>query len=113
MSPKNPSPDATSPLASWLEWLEHLHGQEIELGLDRVLIVYRRLLPRGLPGRVVTVGGTNGKGSTVHSLEQLLRGEGCLTGAYSSPHIHRFNERIRVDGQEVSDEVICKAMAAV
>lgn len=113
MSPKNPSPDATSPLASWLEWLEHLHGQEIELGLDRVLIVYRRLLPRGLPGRVVTVGGTNGKGSTVHSLEQLLRGEGCLTGAYSSPHIHRFNERIRVDGQEVSDEVICQAMAAV
>ena len=113
MSPKNPSPEATAPLERWLDWLEHLHHQEIELGLDRVLIVYRRLLPQGLGGRIVTVGGTNGKGSTVHSLEQLLRGEGCLTGAYTSPHIHRFNERIRVDGEEVDDDAICSAMAAV
>lgn len=113
MSPKNPPPDASAPLARWLEWLEHLHAQEIELGLDRVLIVYRRLLPQGLRGRVVTVGGTNGKGSTVHSLERLLRSEGCLTGAYTSPHIHRFNERIRVNGDEVDDDAICRAMAAV
>jgi len=68
---------------------------------------------KGLRGRVVTVGGTNGKGSAVHSLEQLLRGEGCLTGAYTSPHIHRFNERIRVDGEAVDDDAICRAMAAV
>ena len=106
-------PESHSPLGEWLAYLEQLHHWEMELGLDRVMVVYRRLLPRGLRGRTVIVGGTNGKGSTVHALEQLLRQEACHTGAYTSPHIHRFNERIRIDGQEVDDSTLCRAFVAV
>lgn len=113
MCPKNPAPETSLELGDWLSYLEQLHSQEIELGLDRVLVVYRRLLPGGLSGRTVIVGGTNGKGSTVHALEQLLLLEDCRTGAYSSPHIHRFNERVRICGEEVDDAALCRAMAAV
>lgn len=100
-------------LGQWLAYLESLHSSEMELGLDRVMIVYRRLLPEGLPGRIVVIGGTNGKGSTLFALETLLLGRGIRTGAYTSPHIRRFNERIRIDGEEVSEAAICRAMAAV
>lgn len=108
-----PAPDKTAPLDEWLGYLEHLHSREIDLGLERVLIVYRRLVGARPRGRVVTVGGTNGKGSTVHALEQLLLGAGCSTGAYTSPHILRFNERIRVNGEEVDDGVITAAFSEV
>ncbi|MGM0450834.1 MAG: bifunctional folylpolyglutamate synthase/dihydrofolate synthase [Pseudomonadota bacterium] len=106
-------PQGDAGLEEWLTYLESLHASEMELGLDRVMVVYRRLLPEGLPGRVVIIGGTNGKGSTLFALESLLLGSGHHTGAYTSPHIRRFNERIRIDGEEVSDAAICAAMAAV
>lgn len=109
----SPSPEADAGLSEWLGYLESIHSMEIELGLERVLLVYRRLLPRGCSARVVTVGGTNGKGSTVHALEQLLRAEGRSTGAYTSPHIERFNERMRINGDEVSDAAIINAFSAV
>lgn len=109
----NPSPEAGTSLSGWLDYLEQIHSMEIELGLERVLLVYRRLLPRGCSARVVTVAGTNGKGSTVHALEQLLRAEGRHTGAYTSPHIQRFNERMRINGEEVSDGEITGAFQAV
>ena len=108
-----PSPEADSSLAEWLDYLERIHSMEIELGLERVLLVYRRLLPRGCSARVVTVAGTNGKGSTVHALEHLLRSEGRSTGAYTSPHMQRFNERMRINGEEVSDSGITEAFQAV
>lgn len=106
-------PLSDASLDDWLAYLESLHTSEMELGLDRVMVVYRRLLPQGLPGRVVIIGGTNGKGSTLAALESLLRSGGHSTGTYTSPHIRRFNERIRIDGEETSDAAICKAMAAV
>ena len=106
-------PQSDAGLEEWLAYLESLHSSEMELGLDRVMLVYRRLLPEGLPGRIVLIGGTNGKGSTLFALESLLLGSGNRTGAYTSPHIRRFNERIRIDGEEVADEAICRAMAAV
>ena len=109
----SPSPEAYARLDEWLEYLESIHSMEIELGLERVLLVYRRLLPRGCSARVVTVAGTNGKGSTVHALERLLRAEGRSTGAYTSPHIERFNERMRINGNEVSDAGITDAFSAV
>ena len=106
-------PQSDAGLEEWLAYLESLHASEMELGLDRVMMVYRRLLREGLPGRVVIIGGTNGKGSTLFALETLLLGSGKRTGAYTSPHIRRFNERIRIDGEAVSDAAICRAMAAV
>ncbi|MFO7786564.1 MAG: folylpolyglutamate synthase/dihydrofolate synthase family protein [Halospina sp.] len=106
-------PQGDAGLDDWLGYLESLHASEMELGLDRVMVVYRRLLPEGLTGRVVIIGGTNGKGSTLAALESLLRCGGHSTGAYTSPHIRRFNERIRIDGVEATDAAICRAMAAV
>lgn len=106
-------PQSNASLDEWLAYLESLHASEMELGLDRVMVVYRRLLPQGLPGKVVIIGGTNGKGSTLAALEALLRSAGHSTGAYTSPHIRRFNERIRLAGDDVTDAAICNAMAAV
>ncbi len=93
-------------LAQWLQRLEHLHPEEIELGLDRVSIVAERLGVIEQPCSVVTVAGTNGKGSTVACLDAILRGADWQVGAYTSPHLLRFNERICIDGISVSDEVI-------
>lgn len=100
-------------LADWLSWLESLHPVAIDLGLDRVRAVAERLdvLSPGVP--VVTVAGTNGKGSVTALLDALLRAHGKRTALYTSPHILRFNERIRVDGAEAGDADIVRALAAV
>ena len=91
------------PLAEWLQRLEAIHPAEIELGLDRIRTVASalNLLPYPLP--VVTIAGTNGKGSTAAVLERVLRADGMTTGLSTSPHFLRFNERIRVNGAPVSD----------
>mgnify|MGYP005849401785 CR=1 FL=1 len=90
-------------LAAWLERLEALHPTAIDLGLDRVRRVHQRLgAPR--PGnRVVSVAGTNGKGSTVATLDALLRAHGYRVGQTTSPHLLRFNERIVLDDREFAD----------
>lgn len=100
-------------LPEWLSWLETLHPVAIELGLARVRVVAERLevLAPGVP--VVTVAGTNGKGSVTALLEALLRAHGLRTALYTSPHILRFNERIRVDGVDAADADIVAALAAV
>ncbi len=100
-------------LASWLQRLERLHPTEIDLGLERVSRVAGRLglLQPAVP--VLTVAGTNGKGSTVAVMEAALLDKGCRAGVYTSPHILRFNERIRVAGEEASDADICMAFAAI
>jgi dihydrofolate synthase / folylpolyglutamate synthase len=100
-------------LNEWLAWQEQLHPHAIELGLDRVRRVLWRL-GLGQPGYpVITVGGTNGKGSTVAFLEAMLRAAGYRVGAYFSPHILRYNERIRIDGREVGDSELCAAFERV
>ncbi|MEH6593561.1 MAG: folylpolyglutamate synthase/dihydrofolate synthase family protein, partial [Halioglobus sp.] len=96
-------------LAQWLERLESLHPKEMDLGLDRVSVVAQRLglLPHPTP--VITVSGTNGKGSTSAVLEALLVETGSVVGVCSSPHFTRFNERIRISGVEVEDQLIVQA----
>ena len=86
-------PPPGSPLSAWLTWLESLHPDEIELGLDRVHAVLDRLDLR-LPEHVLTIAGTNGKGSSVAMADALLRAAGYTVGAYTSPHIVDYNERI-------------------
>ena len=110
-SPEAPGPHA--PLENWLTYLESIHPTEIDLGLERVLIVFRRLFRRNPRARVITVGGTNGKGSTVVALEQLLGSAGRTNGAYTSPHLRKYNERVRVNGTDVSDEVLVRAFEVV
>ena len=94
-------------LADWLAWQETLHPNEIDLGLERVAKVLSSL---GLadPGfTVITVAGTNGKGSTVAMLDAILRAAGYRVGSYTSPHLLRYNERIRIAGDTVSDDELC------
>ena len=100
------------PLSDWLTRLETLSPQEIDLGLERVQRVLGRL---SLPtcDTVFHVAGTNGKGSSVALLESLLRQDGVRIGSYTSPHISRYNERIRVDGEEATDEQIIAAFERV
>ncbi len=96
-------------LAEWLAWQETLHPLEMDLGLERVRRVYRALGRGAPPFPVVTVAGTNGKGSTVAFAQSLLTAAGVRTGTYTSPHLVRYNERIRIDGAPVPDEAITAA----
>lgn len=99
-------------LADWLQRIEQLHPQEIDLGTERVAQVWQALsMP--LNGYVVTVAGTNGKGSTVAALETAGLISGYSVGAFTSPHILRYNERIRLNGNEVSDAMICDAFERI
>ncbi|MDP2878402.1 MAG: bifunctional tetrahydrofolate synthase/dihydrofolate synthase [Sulfuricella sp.] len=99
-------------LAEWLGYLEQLHPKAIDLSLDRVAEVKRRLsLSPSFP--IITVAGTNGKGSTCAMLEAVLLAAGYRVGLYTSPHLLRYNERVRINGAEVTDEALCEAFAAV
>ena len=100
-------------LDDWLRWQETLHPKAIELGLDRVRTVLRRLQPEAPPFAVITVGGTNGKGSCLAFLDAILRTAGYRVGAYASPHLLRYNERIRVDGAEADDAALCRTFARI
>ncbi len=97
----------------WLQWQMELHGQAIDLGLERVREVGTRLGLERVAGRVVTVAGTNGKGSTVAAYEHWLRRNGHEVASYTSPHLLRYNERIKRNQQAVGDEELCAAFAAV
>lgn len=105
-------PKPGSSLPEWLAWLETLSPREIHLGLDRVKNVLERLsLDR--PAHVLLVAGTNGKGSSVALLDALLGAAEYRTGAYTSPHLLHYNERIAIDGMPVSDEQIVAAFERV
>jgi dihydrofolate synthase/folylpolyglutamate synthase len=98
-------------LPDWLRRLETLSPKEIDLGLERVAEVLARMAP-ARPARVILVGGTNGKGSSVEMLRALLAGSG-IVGTYTSPHVLRYNERIAVDGRPAADEDIVAAFERV
>lgn len=100
-------------LAAWLAHAERLHPKSIDLGLERVASVLRRLGLEAPPYRVLTVGGTNGKGSCVAFMEAILRATGCRTGAYVSPHLVRYTERVRIDGTESTEVGLAAAFAEV
>jgi len=105
-------PDPQSSLAQWLGYVESLHPQVIELGLDRVRRVADALGLR-LDCPVITVGGTNGKGSTCALLEAILASAGYRVGLYTSPHLVDFNERARVEGRPATDQQLVEQLAAV
>lgn len=89
------TPQAASPLASWLSYLENLHSKTIDLGLERVSLVAARLGVLKPAPFVFTVAGTNGKGTTCRTLESILMAAGYKVGVYSSPHLVRYTERVR------------------
>lgn len=100
-------------LAEWLAWQETLNPVEIELGLDRIRQVADRLSLVPPAGSVFVVTGTNGKGSCSSFLDLMLRSRGLRTGLYTSPHLVRYNERIKIAGREIDDEALVKAFEAV
>jgi len=100
-------------LADWLRWQETLNPREIDLGLERIRDVASRLPIRAPAGAVFTVAGTNGKGSTVAFLEALLRAGGYRPGVYTSPHLVRYNERVRVSGTSVQDAQLTEAFEQI
>src|SRR3970040_360389 len=105
------SPSRT--LDQWLAPIERQHPKSIDMGLERVREVAQGLgLGRRAP-RVITVAGTNGKGSTVAFIEAIARADGRRVGAYTSPHLLRFNERVRLDGVDAGDEELVAAFEAV
>ena len=99
-------------LAQWLTYIEALHPKAIAMGLERVADVANRLgLSPTFP--IISVAGTNGKGSTCAMLEQIYLSAGYRVGTYTSPHLKRYNERVRVNHQEASDQDLCIAFSAV
>jgi dihydrofolate synthase / folylpolyglutamate synthase len=96
-------------LQDWLSWQEGLHFTAIELGLDRCCSVAERMGLLNPDFTLISVAGTNGKGSSVTMLDMILRRSGFSTGKYTSPHLLRYNERICVDGCETSDAILCRA----
>jgi len=100
-------------LDDWLNWQETLMEETIVLGLDRVQIVYDRLFPNGVPFRVITVGGTNGKGSTVSFIDSIYRQSKYKIGRSTSPHLLKYNERYAINGVDASDEEIINAFELI
>lgn len=100
-------------LDQWLDWLHGVHPAAIDLGLERVSAVWRRLGARKPAPCVITVGGTNGKGSTVALLEGMLQAVGHRVGCYTSPHLQRYNERVRIAGVDVADAALVSAFERI
>jgi dihydrofolate synthase/folylpolyglutamate synthase len=103
---------ANRTLSDWLTYLESLHPKTIALGLERVAVVKKRLkLDPKFP--LIIVGGTNGKGSVCAMLEAILHAAGYRVGCYTSPHLLRYNERVRIAKREVDDAALCASFAAI
>jgi dihydrofolate synthase/folylpolyglutamate synthase len=100
-------------LSDWLAWQETLHPSAIDLGLERPGLVLQALGLESPSHTVISVAGTNGKGSSVAMLEAILLAAGYRVGSYTSPHLLRYNERIRLNGQSVEDGPICEAFARI
>ena len=101
-------------LADWLCYIEQSHPiHHIELGLERVLSVAKRACLEQLPGKTVLIGGTNGKGTTARCVEQFLLAQGFSVGVYSSPHLLNFNERLRINNQDVPDSLWGNAFSEI
>lgn len=99
-------------VADWLAWQQAAHPVEIDPGLERVGEAWRRI-GRALPACILTIGGTNGKGSVSAYLDAILRAAGYDTGLFTSPHLLRYNERIRIRGREIADPALVSAFAAI
>jgi dihydrofolate synthase/folylpolyglutamate synthase len=104
---------ATSPLATWLSYLENLHSKTIDLGLERVSQVAARLDVLHPAPFIFTVAGTNGKGTTCRTLESILLAAGFKVGVYSSPHLVRYTERVRIQNTELAESEHTRAFAEI
>src|SRR5260370_31795031 len=99
-------------LAEWLDYIERIHPKCMQVGLERVAKV-RDMLGRSSSAAFFTVAGTNGKGSTCAMLEAILIAAGYRVGLYTSPHLLRYNERVRLDGVPLSDARLCAAYETI
>ena len=97
-------PSQSSSLDDWLCYLEGIHPVNIEMGLSRVTEVAQKLGLLSLPSKIILIAGTNGKGTTARCLEALLLAQNFTVGTYASPHLIKYNERVRLNGQQLSDE---------
>lgn len=102
-----------STLDQWLSWQETLHPNAIDLGLERVMQVLERLELTNPSFTVITVAGTNGKGSSVAMLQSILLECGFHTGVYTSPHLLKYNERIMINEQQVADDTLCQSFERI
>ena len=100
-------------LERWLAWFETLHPKKIDLSLDRLVAVLDTLNLRRPPFKIVTVAGTNGKGSCVAMLESIYWHAGYAVGTFTSPHVWRFNERIRFDGADATDDELVELFRVI
>jgi dihydrofolate synthase/folylpolyglutamate synthase len=100
-------------LDGWLQWQESLHPRTIDLGLERATRVFGKLKTDKSAPLTITVAGTNGKGSCIAFLEAIYRAQGYRVGSYTSPHLLRYNERIRINGQPVSEALICQSFERI
>lgn len=100
-------------LEEWLSWLENLHPRKIDLSLGRVKTVLSAMGLDRPPYRVITIGGTNGKGSCVAILESIYVEAGYRVGAFTSPHLWKFNERVRVDRRDATDDELIETFRAI
>ncbi len=97
----------------WIDYIQTLHQREIDLSLERVRSVYKRMYPHGLSFKVVNIAGTNGKGSTAELMASIYREAGFTVGKFTSPHLVEFNERFNLNGQSVSDQPLLDAFDCV
>ncbi|WP_353143993.1 bifunctional tetrahydrofolate synthase/dihydrofolate synthase [Acinetobacter pragensis] len=109
----NTAPLANDSLNTWLDYWSHVHVTGIDLGLERVIPVAEKLGVMRPQAKVLTVAGTNGKGSTTTAAAAILNAQGYKVGLYQSPHIYRFNERVKLQGIEVDDQTLIDAFVAV
>ncbi len=100
-------------LQEWLEWQASLHPKTIELGLARSLKVWQSLGAPRIANTLVSVAGTNGKGSSIAFLENIYLSAGYKVGAYTSPHLFDYTERLRIGGEQIDEHRFCKAFAAI
>lgn len=103
----------TRTLDQWLEYQLSTHPREISMGLERLREVAQRMDLLHLPCPLITVAGTNGKGSTIAFIESIALATGLKTGVYTSPHLLRYNERIRLNGVDISDAALIEAFEAI
>ena len=100
-------------LENWLNYIQTLRPIEEDFSLARVRHIYKDLVNTSLAKKVVVVGGTNGKGTTVEFLNNLALTKGLKVGSYTSPHLFKFNERIRINGEPIGDDQIVNAFESI
>ncbi|MCH2189790.1 MAG: bifunctional folylpolyglutamate synthase/dihydrofolate synthase [Gammaproteobacteria bacterium] len=100
-------------VADWLDYIQGLHFREIDMSLERVRKVYEVLCPNGVDFKIISIAGTNGKGSTAELISSIFREAGLKTGKFSSPHLVKFNERFSLSGRDVEDEHLINAFETV